>query len=129
MRRESKTFAMRALLVLTVVCLIVCMLTACNPKGNVTSIEVDEESNFGYYMLEGFNISTLKLNVTYEDGSTQPINVEKTMLSTAAQNELKTGGQKEITINYKGQTTTVSFYLAGEGEQIVAVTFRDSNDN
>ena len=120
---------MRALLVLTAVCLVLCMLVACNQSGNVESIEVDEESNAGYYMLEGFNISTLKLRVNYEDGTPNYINVEKSMLSTAAQNELKTGGQKEITINYKGKTTTVSFYLASEGEQVVEVTFKDVNNN
>lgn len=120
---------MRALLVLTAVCLVLCMLVSCNKLGNVESIEVDEESNAGYYMLEGFNISTLKLRVNYEDGTPNYINVEKSMLSTAAQNELKTGGQKEITINYKGKTTTVSFYLAAEGEQVVEVTFKDVNNN
>ncbi len=129
MRKESKTFAMRALLVLTAVCLVLCMLVACNKIGNVESIEVDEESNAGYYMLEGFNISTLRLRVNYEDGTPNYINVEKSMLTTAAQNELKTGGQKEITINYKGKTTTVSFYLAAEGEQVVEVTFKDVNNN
>ena len=129
MRKESKTFAMRALLVLTAVCLVLCMLVACNKIGNVESIEVDEESNAGYYMLEGFNISTLRLRVNYEDGTPNYINVEKPMLTTAAQNELKTGGQKEITINYKGKTTTVSFYLAAEGEQVVEVTFKDVNNN
>ncbi len=129
MKQERRAFVKRAAIIAVILCLILCTFVACNKNGAVESIEVDEASNAGFYMLEGFNISTLKLRVTYENGDVNVINVEKSMLNTAAQNELKSSGQKEITINYQGKTTTVSFYLANEDEQVVEVTFKDVNGN
>lgn len=128
MKGRDKSFVTRIALLIVALCLISCMFVACT-SGTVERIEVDASSNAGYYMLEGFNISTLKILVYYEDGSANPVNVDKSMLTTAAKNELTTSGQKEITINYKGKTCIASFYLAEEGEQIVAVTFKDANGN
>ncbi len=129
MEKERRSFVKRVMLLLTVVCLLVAILGACNSNGTVESIEVDENSNAVYYMLDGFNISTLKLRVTYDSGDVNVINVEKSMLNTESQNKLKESGWKEITINYQGKSTTVTFYLAEEGEQVVEVTFKDASGN
>lgn len=130
---HKRVKAIKWLLVALMIVFSVASFTACSlfEKDNVASIEVDESSVNGYYEVGSFDITTIKLIVTYNDeaGSTNTINAQNSMLTTEARNSLTTAGEKNITLTYKKQSTTLTIVLVEDGSTIVTVTFRDSAGN
>ena len=123
--------ATKWLLVALIIVFSVVSFSACSlfEKDNVKSIEVDESSLKGYYELDSFDITTIKLIVTYDDDTTNTINAQNSMLTTEAKSSLTTAGEKNITLTYKKQSTTLTIVLVEDGSTIVTVTFRDSANN
>lgn len=100
-------------------------LSACNgDEGVVAGISVKESSVKGYYVVGEFDISSILLEVTYEDSTAvNEISATKTMLTTESANSLKEPGEKNLTIAYKGKTTVLTITLVEDGAQIACVTF------
>ena len=98
---------------------------ACTSKVAVSEIAIDESSNNGYYTIGDFNINSLKLVVTYENGDTNTISVEESMLTTEGKQALKTPGLQSVTVYYNNQTTILEVYMVEEGTTLVSVKFTD----
>ena len=112
-----------------IIALTMITLTACNDGVAVESISVVESSVSGYYAVSGFDITTVQLQVTYVDGTTNVISAEKSMLTTEGKTSLTTPGEKNVTINYKGKTAILNVTLVEDDASIVCVTFKDSVGN
>lgn len=103
-------------------------LTACNKnEGSVKSIAVDTASLEGYYAVNEFDISQIKLLVEYENGESNIITATKSMLTKSAQESLKTAGKKSVTIYYKNKTATLDLFLVEDGSSIITVTFNNAS--
>ena len=73
-------------------------LSACNGDEGVAGISVKESSVKGYYVVGEFDISSILLEVTYEDSTTvNEISATKTMLTTESANSLKEPSAPSIT--------------------------------
>lgn len=121
--------ALKCLILALTIVLCAFSFTACNTNGTVTEIAIDDSSVQGYYVLGDFDIGTVKLIVTYDNGDTNVISVEKSMLTTEGKNSLATAGEKSITVYYKNKSAVLDIYLVADGSQMVCVTFNDSANN
>lgn len=113
--------ALALIIVFSVMALTGCLFN--KDDGVVTGISVKESSVKGYYVVGEFDITSVLIDVAYDNGDVNSINVTKSMLTTEAANSLKTAGEKNVTITYKGKTAVLSIYLVDDGSEIACVTF------
>ncbi len=120
----------KILILALIIAISVTALTACSLFGStkkVKSIAVKEDTVKGYYVLNEFDVSSIQLAVTYDDDTEGNVNVGKYMLSAEASEELKTAGEKNLTITYKGATATLKIVLVEDGATIANVVFYDKS--
>lgn len=120
----------RILVLALIIAISVTALTACSlfgSKKNVKSIAVKEDTVKGYYVLNEFDVSSIVLSVVYDDDTEGEVNVGKYMLSAESTEALKTVGEKNLTITFKGATTTLKIVLVEDGATIANVVFYDKS--
>jgi hypothetical protein len=114
----KKTFskALMTVLAMTMVGGVGLGLTSCgaNSDGvvqssdrNILSITVDETSVPDAIYIGEFNAAGLKLIVTYSDGASETISVTEDMIPEAYKHYIQEVGKWNLTIYYRGVTTTV----------------------
>jgi hypothetical protein len=74
---------------------------------NIASIEVDEASMPNVVYIGEFNEAGIKLLVTYSDGASDTVSVTEDFIPEAYKHYLETPGQWNVTIYYRGTTTTI----------------------
>lgn len=104
-------------LFVVVIILITGMLTSCvMPQPGTTvrtlsSIEVEKAENFTQGVAGEFNITTLDLELVYNDGLKEYIDITESMISSSDLGKLQTAGTHSIVISYKGFTTVFEITL------------------
>ncbi len=116
MKKFSKIFLSLALvLVLALPMLAGCSLSdllgdnankVSNDGKKIASIEVVGEMKTTYYAKEEIDFGTAKLQINYEDASSQQINLSKTMVSNF---DTTTFGTKQMTITYNNMNYNINY--------------------
>jgi len=120
-------------LILTLVTLT--LLTSCDEKSVVEldvincpdTIYVEEFDADLKNISEALNACDIKLNVKYDDGSTEEIPLTFDMLENEKQLELNSEGLHYLSYSYKGET--IDFKLSVQLVQMFTVRFYDNNNN
>ncbi len=90
------------------------ILTGCdviNSQLPISSIEIDGTTLEDSYEIDNFDLSSIKIKVSFSDGTFKVLPLTKEMLSSEHLSLLNTVGEHEITINYKDKTTQVIINL------------------
>ena len=102
---------MRALIVM----LLLVGVISCAGKtteSKIVSIEVDAETIIDDFDLDDFELSQIKIILTYSDGTSSKIPLTAAMLSTAGLAKLATIGTHTITVTYEELDTSFTITLA-----------------
>ncbi len=74
-----------------------------NEPKEITSIYLKDDVDFSLNTNNLDNdLTKIKINVRYSDGTTEVISLNKSMISEDDYNKLKNGGTYDVTVNYKG---------------------------
>ena len=84
---------------------------------NITSINVDNTTISSQVIVGTFDITTVDLAVSYDDGIVEYIDINTTMISSSDLEKLNTVGSHTITITYNGFSTILNINVVEE-EQI-----------
>ena len=114
------------LLLVLVITLFACFLFACGENGGneeidwssktVSDIGLVNETFYASYEYDEFQLSMLKIHVSYTDGTSRDISVTEDMLSEKDLNKLKSTGKPRITIDYEGYTVQGTVKLIDSSE-------------
>lgn len=114
---EEVDMKIRKLMYITLLIATFLMLSGCdffNKDNKIVAICIDEATLIEEYELQDFEISSLKLLMTYKDGKTENINITMDMLSEEDQTKLNMVGSHEITVTYQGLRAKVIINLVDE---------------
>jgi uncharacterized repeat protein (TIGR02543 family) len=92
-------------------------LVGCNEiqsEKEISSIAVDQNTLNENYDVESFDLSTIKLIISYDDGTTSIIDLSEEYLSNEDKTLLSSAGSHSITITYQGFTTTINISLINQ---------------
>lgn len=92
-------------------------LVGCNgtqSEKKISSIAVDQNTLKENYDVESFDLSTIKLIISYDDGTTSIIDLSEEYLSNEDKTLLSSAGSHSITITYQGFTTTINISLINQ---------------
>ena len=92
-------------------------LVGCNEiqsEKEISSIAVDQNTLNENYDVESFDLSTIKLIISYDDGTTSIIDLSEEYLSNEDKTLLSSAGSHLITITYQGFTTTINISLINQ---------------
>ena len=87
-----------------------------NPTRNLISISVDSSTIPSQALVGTFDITTVDLATTYDDGLTEYIDVELSMISSEDLAKLNTVGSHVIAINYNNLSTVLNINIIEENE-------------
>jgi hypothetical protein len=89
------------------------LLSACNKDEEiqVSSITINQDTVLDSYEVGTFDLTSVELIVQYNDGSTETIDLDPSMIEESDLVKLSTAGTHEITVNHLGQTVTLSIEL------------------
>lgn len=89
----------------------------------VTSIEVEATTLEDSYDIDTFELSSISIKVSFSNGKFQSIPITEAMLSNEHLALLSSVGEHQITITYKGKTTSVTLKLINNEvkEQLMAI--------
>ena len=115
------------LLLVLVIALFACFLFACQEKPvgpdevdwdskTVSDIGLVNETFYANYEYDEFELSMLKIHVTYTDGASRDISVTEDMLSEKDLRKLTSTGKPRITIEYEGFTVQGTVKLIDSSE-------------
>jgi hypothetical protein len=96
-------------------------LVACNEvitEKGVLSIEVDQSSIIESYYIEDFDLSTIKIVVTYTDETTEVISLDLAMISEEQHDLLFLPGTHNINIDYQGVSVSILITLLDDQDMI-----------
>ncbi len=90
-----------------------CMMSFCDKviKLDVLRIAIDEDSVMESYAYGTFDISTVKLDVTYRDGSTTSLHINCSMVADTDIANLKSQGTHIVTVTYEGRVVTFTVVI------------------
>lgn len=91
--------------------LVACNLTEGTDEPSITGISVNVDDIQGDFLLDVFDLSDVRLIVSYDDGSTATINLTEAMISSQDIQRLDGAGTHTITVTYGEQTTTFTITL------------------
>ncbi|MCK9470872.1 MAG: InlB B-repeat-containing protein [Bacilli bacterium] len=106
--------------------IIILVLSGCDlftSQETVTSIEVEATTLEDSYDIDTFELSSISIKVSFSDGKFQSIPITEAMLSNEHLALLSNLGEHQITITYKGKTTSVTLRLINNEvkEQLMAI--------
>jgi len=93
------------------------ILVGCNETNSereIKSILIDQTSLYESYDVEHFDISTIKIIVTYSDESELIVNLSDELLTASDITLLSSAGSHEITVTYQGFTTKLTINMTKE---------------
>ena len=130
--------------------LMIVLLSSCNQEldnetdvGDLILVEVDVTTVEREYLLNEFDLSTIKLILTYADERKETINITPAMINALDWQKLSTPGEHTITIVYRGfereviielidsELTTLlkGIYHLGVSEGVIQDTYQDWLDS
>lgn len=102
------------------------LLIGCNiDKITITSINIDPTTLHENVDIGEFNLSDIKLIVTYADESTKTISVSETMISSTDLEKLNFKGTHEIAISYQGHQITIIIILEDQATLDLLLDYYD----
>lgn len=132
-KARRKSFRFGAVLMIVIVALFaVFTLTACQQGVQAKSIAVDEDTIPGVIVAGDTDwIGKVRILVTVsDDEDAEPVEISllSSMIPVATRNDLKTPGEKTVTVYYQGMTTSFEVLVVEEGTETVTVTFYDKDN-
>ena len=118
--------------IINVICVFILsiVLSACSLQKdiNIKSIEILEETVPEFIVVGEFDKAGIKMLITYEDGTTEKIDVNTNLLKDSYQEYLNKAGEYEIEILFKGETVKLDIKMVDTKKLHVVKFFNGLNE-